>query len=157
VTTAPSLIAPSSSSSSSSRTCEEKLPRPGFPFASMPVPGPVLEPSSCASSSSAAVRNWERCGVWAAEEEERLAAACVRSQRGHPRSVCARVGECMCAYSVHATQRKGRGRASEADMKITERHVREAACRVRGGALASKLRLTSESSFSSVNVCVASS
>ena len=38
-----------------------------------------------------------------------------------------------------------------------ERHVREAAWRVRGGALASKLRLTSESSFSSVNVCVASS
>lgn len=67
----------------------------------------------------------------------------------------------VCAYSVHATLRKGRGRASEAGMQAgvrrTERHVREPACRVRGGALASKLRLTSESSFSSVNVCVASS
>jgi hypothetical protein len=53
------------------------------------------------------------------------------------------------ARRVDAGLRGWRGRHVE--------YVREAAGRVRGGALTSKLRLTRESSFSSVNVCVASS
>lgn len=95
-TTAPPLTTTSSSSSS---RASEKLPGSGFPFASMPVPRPVLEPSSWASSSSAAVRAGERRGVWAAEEE-RLGAACMHAcgvSMG-PFVLCA------CGYGVHPTQ-----------------------------------------------------
>ena len=73
----------------------------------------------------------------------------------------ARVGSIWRARS--AAHRAGGERGRQAGKQAgrheekRERHVREAAWRVRGGALASKLRLTSESSFSSVNVCVASS
>jgi hypothetical protein len=99
---------PSSSSSSSSRA-SEKLSGSGFPFASMPVPRPVLEPSSWASSSSAAVRIWERCGVWAAEEEERLAAACVCAESAWG----VRVGSaCVHMACTQCNARsKGRGEA----------------------------------------------
>jgi hypothetical protein len=96
-TTAPPLTTTSSSSSSS--RASEKLPGSGFLFAPMPVPRPVLEPSSWASSSSAAVRAGERRGVWAAEEE-RLGAACMRAcgvSMG-PFVLCA------CGYGVNPTQ-----------------------------------------------------
>lgn len=82
-TAGPPLTSRSSSSSPSSRA-SEKLLGPGLPLASVPVPVPrrLLEPSSWASSSSAAVRAGERRGVWAAEEE-RLGAgymhACMRA------------------------------------------------------------------------------
>ncbi len=134
MTAAPSLTTiPSSSSSSSSRT-SEKLPGSGFPFASTPVPRPVLEPSNWASSSSAAVRTGERRGVWAAEEE-RLGAACV-----HGRGVSMGPFKFVlyaCAFIVctQGKARKGRGQASQAWGK--QRHVREADGRVRGGTLLS--------------------
>jgi hypothetical protein len=96
-TTAPPLTTSSSPSSSSSRA-SEKLPWPGFPFASVPVPRPVLEPSNWASSSSAAVRAGERRGVWAAEEE-RLGAACVHTCGVSMGSLF--VLACVCAYGVH--------------------------------------------------------
>lgn len=124
LTTTPSC----SSSSSSSSRASEKLSGSGFPFASMPV----LEASSWASSSSAAVRIWGRCGVWAAEEEEWLAAAgvrAVRSQRGA--SVCERV-LCACVRGVRATQGasrgRGRGGASVAGMSEETRTGGSQAC-----------------------------
>jgi hypothetical protein len=149
LTTSPS----SSSSSSSSSRASEKLPGSGIPFVSMPVPRPVLEPSSWASSSSAAVRTGERRGVWAVEEERLEAAfvrACVRAES-------AWIHSCYVRVRMACTQRKGRGgRGSEVGMR-KQRHIREAAGRVRGNGLKRQLRLTSDSSFSSVNVWVASS
>jgi len=113
LTTSPS----SSSSSSSSSRASEKLPGSGITFVSMPVPRPVLEPSSWASSSSAAVRTGERRGVWAAEEE-RLGAAFMRAcgVSMDPFVLCA------CAYGVHATQGQGgkgeeRGRHEETETR----------------------------------------
>ena len=67
----------------------------------MPVPRPVLEPSSWASSSSAAVRAGERRGVWAAEEDK-LGAACGVSMGPVLFVLCA------CAYGVHAKQSNAR-------------------------------------------------
>jgi hypothetical protein len=103
---APPLTTASSSCPSSSRA-SEKLPRSGFRFASVPVPRPVLEPSSWASSSSAAVRAGERRGVWAAEEE-RLGAAGMRAC-GVSMGPIFVLRACGCAK-----QRKGRGRARQA-------------------------------------------
>lgn len=134
-TTAPRLTTNSSSSpSSSSSRASEKLPGSGFRFASlMPVPRPVLEPSSWASSSSAAARAGERRGVWAAEEERLGAAGMMGAESAWGYFVSY---ACACAYGVHTMQcnaTQGQG-ASKAGMR-KQRDVREAAGRVRGGAL----------------------
>ena len=97
----------------------------------MPVPRLAPEPSSWASSSSAAVRTGERRGVWAAEEE-RLGAACVRAC---VRACGVNMGpiRVMCVCGLQKQSKEGQG-VSEVGMR-KRRDVREAAGRVRGGAL----------------------
>jgi hypothetical protein len=85
----------------------------------MPVPGPVLEPSSWASSSSAAVRAGERRGVWAAEEE-RLGAAGMRAcgvSMGPIFVLCA------CADGVHPMQSNARAGGERGRHEETERRT----------------------------------
>lgn len=109
-------------SSSSSSRASEKLLGSGFPFAPVPVPRPVVEPCSWASSSSAAVRAGERRGVWAAEEE-RLGAACMHAcgvSMGPLFVLCA------CACSLHAMQSnatQGQGASETCRHEETERRT----------------------------------
>jgi hypothetical protein len=89
------------------------------------------------------VRTGERRGVCAAEEEEPLGAVSAQFS---------------CQHGAHACRREVTGGEGETGEHVEDEDVREGAVgRDRDRVLVSKLRLTSESSFSSVNVCVASS